>query len=193
MANGVIKTAAALCTQADTDLVNNTQGSISPADIRNMVKDLIASAGSPTGGLHISTKAVTTIAAANTFTKAAGTTVAFSGNNQFSMPTDNRLQYTGALSNRVFVISASVSVTTALDNQLLHLILAKNGDPTDAESVATIQEIKHEKAIDVGNHTLTGHFTLSPNDFIELFVSNETGTANITAERLNMTMVGKFT
>lgn len=193
MAGGTIKTVADLCTQADTDLSDNTQGLISPADVRNMAKDMITSGASPIGGMHISVSVETIIAAQNTFTKAAGTTVAFSGNNQFSMPTDNRLQYIGLLANRVFVIQASLSVTAAANNQLIHFILVKNGIASNAESVATIQEVTHGVGAEVGSHTLTGHFILSPNDFIELFVSNETGLANITIKRLNMTIDGKFT
>jgi len=192
MAGGTIKTVTALCTEADTNLPDNTQGSISPADVRNMIKNIIASTESPIGGLHITTPAVTTIATVSTFVKAAGTTVAFAGNKQFTMPTNNRLQYTGPLSNRVFIFTMSISATVAFDNQLLFLILAKNGITTGTESIATIQEVKHEKGIDVGSHTVTGHITLSSNDFVELFVSNETGLNDITIERMNMTIDGKF-
>ena len=193
MANGIIKTVADLCTQVDTDLPDNAGGLISPADVRNAIKNLIASAASHIGGLHISTVIETGIASAGTFVKAAGTTLAFSGNNQFSMPTSNRLQYTGNLSNRVFVINASLSITAAMNNQLIHLMLVKNGNVADAESITTIQEITHGIGAEIDSHTLTGHFTLSPNDFIELFVSNESGTANITVKRLNVTIDGKFT
>ncbi len=192
MAGGTIKTVADLCTQADTDLPDNTQGLISPADVRNLVKDIVASTESPIGGMHIITPAVTTIAIVSTFVKAAGTTAAFTGNKQFAMPTNNRLQYTGPLSNRVFTFVMSISATVAFDNQLLFLMLAKNGSSTDAESIATIQEVKHEKGIDVGSHTVAGHITLSSNDFVELFISNETGLNDITIERMNMTIDGKF-
>lgn len=193
MAGGIVKTVADLCTQADTDLPDNTQGLISPSDVRDMIKNVVASLASPIGGLHITTVLATTIAATSTFVKAAGTTVAFSGNNQFDMPTNNRLQYTGPLTNRVFTIIASISVTVAFDNQLMFVMLVKNGNVSDVESVATIQEIKHEKGIDVGSHTVSGHFTLSPDDFIELFISNETATNNITVQRMNMTIDGKLT
>lgn len=190
MANGVVKTSVDLCTEADTNLSDNTQGLISPQDVREIVKNIIASGQSPFGGFHLSSSVETIIATISTFVKVAGTTIVTPNIVQFSMPTDNRLQYIGSLSNRTFVLGVSLSATAASNNQLLHLIIAKNGDPTDPESITTIMERTHGVGAEAGSITLIGHMTLSPNDFVELFISNETGTANVTVKRINFTIVG---
>jgi len=193
MAEGTRKTIAALDAQANADIPDNTTALVSPADVRDMIKDFIASVESPIGGMHINAgdETETTISTISVFVKAAGTTTAFVKNNLFNMPTSNRLTYIGTI-NVIVVVSCSISLTTPTNNQIFSIMVAKNGDATSSVSLDTVQSLKHGTGVDIGTHTVTGHFELAPNDFLEFFVANDTSTANVTIEHLNMTVDGKF-
>ncbi len=190
MSAGTIKTTEDLCIEADTNLPDNTQGLISPEDVRELNKNIIASGETPFGGFHLSSSVETVIASPNTFVKAAGTTTVTPNSKQFTMPTDNRLQYIGTLNNRTFVLGVSITMTAASNNQLIHFIVAKNGSVVDAESITTIQERTHVTGAQAASTSIIGHMTLSQNDFVELFISNESGMANVTIKRINFTIVG---
>jgi len=190
MAAGIIKTSEDLCIEADTNIPDNTQGLVSPEDVRELNKNIIASGQTPFGGFHLSAEVETVIATISTFVKAAGTTVVTPNSVQFTMPSDNRLQYIGLLDNRTFVIGISISMIAASNNQLINFIIAKNGSVVDTESLTTIQERTHGTGSEISSISVIGHMTLSEDDFIELFISNESGTANVTIKRINFTVVG---
>jgi hypothetical protein len=129
--------------------------------------------------MHFNNNAtVTTVTAANTFVKVAGTTIANSINQKFTH-TGNRLTYSGGI-NRSFKIGAVVSVT-ANNGQVISVRIAKNGVTlSDSEAQATIsangrfENLKCQVIIE-----------MTTNDFIEVFVSNS-GVTNITAQELNV-------
>jgi hypothetical protein len=168
--------------ELQTLFADNTAGAISPQDLR----DFLDSVTPKYGSLYYSTPAATTIAVAGTYYKAAGTTTALNLN-EFTMPANNRLTYTGTTDVHLH-IAYSLSCTCSGNTQVLGFSLAKNGTNI-AESKLTR---KVGTGSDVGAVALHWDLTVSTNDYIELFVTNETSTATITIEQgylFAMTMI----
>jgi hypothetical protein len=159
-------------------------GSIVPLDMR----DFVASMVQPFGSLSMVTPAGTTISAAGTYYKAAGVTGISLTVEEFDTGSvNNRLVYTGT-PDRHFLLMASVSMVCASSNQVLGLKLAKNGVVLDD----TIVRRKVGTGSDVGAAAVSGLVALSLNDYVELFVTNETSTAAVQIETMNMAAVGLF-
>lgn len=115
------------------------------------------------------------------FEKIEGTTTASSVNQKFSH-TNNRLTYAGGITKE-FVITASVSansVVTAAAN--ITVRIAKNGTTiADSESQATTSQAGRNE-----NFFCQTIATLAPNDFIEMFIANNTTANNLLATELNL-------
>ena len=115
------------------------------------------------------------------FEKIEGTTVASSINQKFSH-TNNRLTYTGGITKE-FVVTASVSansVSTQAAN--ITIRIAKNGTTiADSESQATTSQAGRNE-----NFFCQTIATLVPNDFIEMFIANNTTVNNLLATELNL-------
>ena len=172
-----------------TDLITNLfqdgqpASSITPNDMR----DFIVSLQESFGAYHLNTALETTIVTQSVFVKIAGGTIAFANNVDFSTPVDNRLVYDGTLT-KTFALEASLTMTSAANNQTIGLAFAING----VVDTTTIQEQRLAMSVDPFTVSLTGHVRMVQNDFLEVFVSNETGTANVTMSRLNATVRGTF-
>ncbi|WP_347926351.1 cell wall anchor protein [Pontimicrobium sp. SW4] len=134
------------------------------------------------GNLYIAAPIETSITSVNTPVKIAGTT---SPLNLFRTESliDNRLTYVGE-KTRFFSYSCALTVTSASNNQDYSFYIAKNG--------VILPESKQGRKIatgaDKGSITITGVVQLSPNDYIEVWVENNTGSVNITAESMNLLM-----
>lgn len=174
--------------RTSTDLITNlfqdgqAAGSITPGDLR----DFIVSVQPPFGHAYISASAATTISVAGTYYKAAGTTTLSATVEEVSDGSvNNRLVYTGT-PDRHFHIVATVSMTAASNNQIIGLKLAKNGTVLD-ESV-TRRAVS--TGADVGSTAIHADAMMSTNDYIELFVTNETSTASVTVTNMYLFMMG---
>jgi hypothetical protein len=167
-------------------LADNTAGLISPQDIRDAVKSL-----APThGGFYISSAVETVIAGVDTWTKLLGTTtVAASIGDGFSMSTNNRLLYSGTPDVHIH-ITATLSMISASANQVLGFRVAKNGDATGADSVAS--EVSHKIATgaDVVGVPVIFDGVISTGDYLELFIENTTSAGNVTANNGYLFAVG---
>jgi hypothetical protein len=154
-------------------LADNIAKAISPQDLRDAVVSLSPSFGS----MYFSTPAETSITDQSTPTKAAGTTtsVSLSG---FDMPANNRLRYTGS-PDRHMHIACSLSFTAAANNKLIGLSIAKNGNSLVHSEVRRLVST----GADEGATALHADVMLSTNEYLEVFVSNETDTANLTVQR----------
>lgn len=125
----------------------------------------------------------TVIGATGTFVKAAGTTIPVSALQQkFNLATANRAQYTGA-SAAAFRVNVFASMQSG-NNQALRMRVAVNGT-TLAESSVGFQTTGSGDASNIGTQALV---SLNPNDYIEIFVTNDTATTNITVRDLNCTV-----
>jgi len=165
-----------------TNLFQDSQpaGSITPGDAR----DLIVSLSPPYGGFSITAQAATTISTPGTMVKAAGTTALTNARN-FTMPSDNRLTYTG-VPDRHIHIALSVSFTTSGTNEDISIAIAKTG------VVLTHSKLTRFLAtgMDHGATASHGDVILSTNDYLEIFVTNEDSTSDVTIQQGYMFAIG---
>lgn len=122
---------------------------------------------------------ITPIAVSGTAYKILGTTTENAINQKFTH-SNNRLTYTGGL-DRNFQVSATVSFTSG-NNKVIGLYIAKNGSiVTSSEMYATTSGSGRAESI----HVQTV-LELTANDYIELWIENDTDTTDITVEFLNL-------
>lgn len=121
----------------------------------------------------------TTISIVGTFVKVAGTTTPGVYIEKFTH-TNNRLTYVGVLIG-YFRISGVVTFTSG-NNNVIALRVAKNGGTivqSESESTANgtgrSENIKFQDIVE-----------LNTNDYIEIWVTNKTGTMDVTVENLNL-------
>jgi len=142
---------------------------------------LVETDNNSTGTIYVSTKATTSIPAASSPVKALGTTTPV---NLFRFDTggatNNRLRYIGKKS-RIFNVSASLSITSTSNNQILSLYIAKNGTVLNSTKI----QRKIGTGADIGATGLTGTVQLNTGDYIELFVSSDIAARDATIENLN--------
>lgn len=176
--------------RTSTDLITNlfqdgqAAGSITPSDMRDYIDSVVM----PFGSLSMTTPAATTVSVAGTYVKAAGTTTISSTVEEVSDGSvNNRLIYTGT-PDRHFMIEASVSMTTASNSQIVGMKIAKNGTVLDD----TIVRRKVGTGSDLGAAGVQGDVQLSTNDFIELWITNESSASTVTIETLNLFIAGIF-
>lgn len=120
----------------------------------------------------------TTIGTTNTPVKIAGTTTASAVNQKFSHSA-NRLTYTGAL-DRVFKVEGTVSVSSG-NNQVIGLYIAVNGEVDDNSEMYVTTSGNG----DFQNITIQTFVELSTNDYVEIWIENNTATTNVTADFLS--------
>lgn len=121
----------------------------------------------------------TTISLVDTAVKVLGTSTANSINQKFTH-TNNRLTYVGALT-RNFQVTATLSLTSG-NNNIIGVYVAKNGVViTSSEMYSTTSSGGRAESI-----TCQTILELNENDYIEIWVENSTGTADITVEYLNV-------
>ena len=121
------------------------------------------------------------IAVQGTFEKIEGTTTASPVNQKFSHSL-NRLTYVGGLTKE-FVISASCSANSVVTPTAVLLIrIAKNGATiAESEAQATTSNAGRNE-----NFYCQAITNLAPNDYIELFVANDTSANSVIVTDLNV-------
>jgi hypothetical protein len=134
------------------------------------------------GNMYITTPVATTFTAAGTPKKAAGTTAAVDLY-RVTHPVNNRLAYTGS-KTRSFHIIAALSVSQNNNNRYFSFYLAKNGVVIPESR----QDIKIINSTDQVSLTISSRVTLAPNDYIEVWVENQTATTDVTLQTLNLSM-----
>lgn len=167
-----------------TNLFQDSQpaNSITAQDLR----DLIESMRPANGGCYITAPAVTPVAVAGTYYKASGTTTADAELVDMTAAVTNRLVYTGT-APRHFIVTATISASTATNNHVAGFKLAKNGVVID-ESVI---RMKINATTDIKAITLVAHVDLANTDYIEVWLTDETGTGNvITIENMHLRTTG---
>jgi len=133
-----------------------------------------------TGNIYVSTPAVTNFSAINTPTKVLGTTTS---TNLFrvTMPTNNRLTYTGKKAKRFQVISSASIVSSGL-NKSYTFYVAKNGTILPESR----QQLQLPLTVDRGSITISCTVSLATNDYVELWVANNTDNISITVSTMNL-------
>jgi hypothetical protein len=129
---------------------------------------------------------LTNISSANTWTKAAGTTVLSAGGYQFSSGgVNNRLVYTGS-KHKMFHIACTISVKATNSSQNLKAVIYKNGVALTAGIVQTKMGNSSD-IISTAIHVMTD---MHPNDYLELWITNTVGTEDFTVTEMNLFAMG---
>ena len=115
----------------------------------------------------------TTISTTSTPVKVAGTFVAGSVAS-FTVDTTGKLTYTGSTTTTVH-LTASVTLDVVGTNQNLTVHLAKNGTVISAAKISRLVS-----ASNTANVGVFYNVSVATSDYLEVFVSNGTGTNNIT-------------
>lgn len=143
----------------------------------NTEKDDVSS-----GNIYISSSSTNTFSSSNNPVKVLGTTTSASLF-RVSSPSNNRLTYTGTKTKR-FSVVCSLSALAALSNKNFSFYIAKNGSVL-AESK---QLLKFALFADRGSLTLSCTVPLAPNDYIEVWVENNSDTSNLSVESMNLSI-----
>lgn len=165
---------------ADTQrLVSTLQGlfpSTGTGDIDAQdLRDLLVSAAPSYGHHYISSSAATTVSSSATWYEAAGTWALASGNG-FSRQADNRLRYDGS-PTYLGLIVAHFTITCGSSSQAARVGIAKNGSVL----VGAEQSIYLGTSGSApGSGALVALTTVATNDYLGLFVRNDTAGNNLT-------------
>ena len=158
--------------------------SITAQDLRDLIVSMVPSHGS----FVTDTPAATTIAVAGTYVKAAGTTIFDTNPDGFSDDggIDNRLKYTG-VPTRHAIIDATISYVCASSNQVIGIKLAKNGVVVDG----SVTRHKIGTGSDIVGVALSAHIDdLVTDDYLEIWVTNETTTGAVTIQNWHVMVTG---
>jgi hypothetical protein len=145
---------------------------------------------SNTQGTYITldTPTTTTVSASGTWYKMDGGTTAHGSNGTIDNSISNRIKYTGD-ATRFFVGSVSVSLQTASNSQMLSIGIAKNG--------AIVAYTEMQGFLKTGNEPVNIDIPifsqLTTGDYIELFVKNNTSTADIAVQKMQMMIYSVYT
>ena len=145
-------------------LISNTKGVDNSANI---------------GQLIIEGNAVPTVITKNVYTKGEGASIAGPYVEKF-VHASGRLQYEGALTG-YFKITTVISLFSG-NNNVIGIRIAKNGIVN--ESVT--QKTTTSGAGRSENVVFSDIESLSPGDFVEIYITNQTASNNVTVENLNM-------
>ena len=135
---------------------------------------------------YISATAATTISVKETAYKAAGTTTLSTtpAAVNFTMPANNRLTYTGATTAAAF-ISAVLTCTTAGTNDLLGFHIAKGGTVVASTHIDRFVGT----GTDQGAVAVQLLCSLATNEYVEVWVENESAAADITVEHMSLVAI----
>jgi hypothetical protein len=136
--------------------------------------------GSASGNLYISSVVTTTFTSANTPVKILGGTTAVSLY-RVGAPANNRLTYTGSKSRRFSVI-CSLSAVAAGNSKNFSFYIVKNGTILNESK----QLMKCSSQVDRGSITLSCTVLLNSNDYVEVWVANNSDATAVTIESMNL-------
>jgi len=142
---------------------------------------LVETDNNATGTIFVSSAVLTPIPGANSPVKAMGNTTPTNLFRFDTNGTNNRLQYTGT-KTRIFNISASLSLTSTTNNQVLSIYFAKNGTVLNSTRI----QRKIGTGADIGAASISGTVELVTGDYIELWLANDLASRDATVENLNL-------
>lgn len=146
---------------------------------------LDAQYGHSNGSFYVTSSAATTIGVQGTYTKVLGTTELVAGACEVTMPTNNRLTYTGAPTKH-FHIVANLSVRCGSNNQTVSFAIYKNG----AQLAHSVMDHFIGTGADIKIMAIHSDVDLATNDYLELWTTNTSSTASVTVVRGYMYCMG---
>lgn len=191
MADRRIKDIVTTTTSADSDDYLGLDGST------NGTRKVLWSSLNPAhavGGIYITSQAATTISDTTNYFKLAGTTVlnnVESTVNRIDMPANNRLRYTGTKTIKAIIVG-TLSFQAASNNQLADVRIYKYDDSAGTGTTLVHTEIEHKigTGTDTGSVALAGDCVMDQNDYLEIWVKNQTSTASLTAVHMYFRLTG---
>lgn len=181
-------------TRTITDLLTNlfqdgqAAGAITPQDVR----DLIVSLQPAHMNIYWSTPAATTISVAGTYTKALGTTTEVGASVLMDAnAVSNRMRYTGA-PGKEFLVTAAVGVDLAAGaNQDIGIQLWRFDASGSSGALVAASEMRSEAAgTGLIQLALVSRVQLDTNDYLELHITNHSGTNAVTVQWGHMAALG---
>jgi len=133
-----------------------------------------------TGNLYLTASTNTTFSGTDVPTKVLGTTTAASLF-RVTSPANNRLTYAGTKSKR-FQVIGSLSVTSQAANKYFSFYIVKNGVVLQESK----QAMRLSSGVDKGSVTLSCTIQLAANDYVEVWVENNSDNSYVTIETLNL-------
>lgn len=141
----------------------------------------------PMGEMTITNNAVaTTIASSGVYYQMAGTTKFTSAvGNQFDMPSNGRLRYTGTPTIMAHIACTLSYAVAAGSNQECRFVIYKNGVKVEESEIRNTlsSTASQSSAIHVA-------LSLATNDYLELYCVNNTAANNLTATTVNLFALG---
>lgn len=154
---------------------DNTSGAITP----QMLRDLLESANPSHGGLHYTDPgAPTVITVQSSFTLAANAADVLVNPHRFDQPVSGRLRYTGRVAAYARVLFTGSISSPAGNNQIARLAIGVNG----VVQIPSITRTKLGAAGDTQAITISFEVLLNPNDYLEMYISNDSSASNLTIE-----------
>ncbi|MCD6067934.1 MAG: hypothetical protein K0S33_2760 [Bacteroidetes bacterium] len=132
--------------------------------------------------LYISSPTLTAIATQDVPVKVAGTTTAATSF-RVTMPTSNKLTYIGAKTRR-FQVVCSITATASSNNKNFSFHIYKNG----VKLPESTQSMKLATGVNTGSLTISCNVLMAPNDYVEVWVENNSDNSDITVENLNLSI-----
>lgn len=155
------------------------------------MRDLIVTLKQSRGAFNTNVAAVTNVIVAGTFLKAAGTTTfetSFAEDMDDDGATDNRIRYIGAPARKA-TIAVTAALSSTSNNQTARLAVAKNGVVLPA-SPATA---RISSSSDIESITLFAGTDIVTNDYLELWMTNDSGTGSvITIDTAHFLVIGNM-
>lgn len=164
-----------------------TEG-ISAQDIR----DLVMSVQPAHADCYVTTPEATTIGAGSTFVKAEGVTTFHADSVDFDAGgASNRLRYTGLVESHIS-ISAHMSFTSNQNNRVIGVKVYVYDASAGTGSVIDKGYVRQTMGSGTGVVTLglNTDIHLDTNDYVEVWVTDETGTAELTMGQMYISAIG---
>lgn len=172
----------------EIDTTANAEGNIYEADGSGALQVVVW----PYGGCYVTTSAETTISASGTYVKAAGTTTVTNvSSNVDNGSANNRLRYTGTAARHFHIVMQASLSPASGTNQDLSVQLYKFDSSASSGSL-----LAHSTAVatvaGTDTYQLTSHADtlLDTNDYVEVWVANNSGTNNIELTNLYLFIMG---
>jgi len=153
---------------------------------------MVDSVRPPYMGVYITTPAETSIAVAGTYVKMAGTTtITNNSSNMDANSVSNRIRYIGSIARHMHVVAQTTMALAAGNNQNVGIKVYHYDDSAGTGSLLEHSEARATIA-GIAEFQITTHADLmmDTNDYIEIWVANESGTNNVQANESYLFAVG---
>lgn len=128
----------------------------------------------------------TTIGTAGSYVKALGTSTLTPESHHFDMPSNNRLRYTGT-KTKMFHVAFTISYKISSgNNQEVRMKIYKNG----SDITASLIKDTMRNSSDVNSSAIHVMVSMAQNDYLELYLTNQTSTNGIIVDTMNLFAMG---